>query len=444
MRIAWFTPFSPHSAIGHYSEAVVDKFAETHAVTLYVPAGDNGIDPRPTRHSLVRLPEKPHSAFLAGLDQFDALIYNMGDYFPYHHAIFEVLVRKPGVVILHDLVMRTFFFSYCVEHLGDREELVRLAEYDHGPEAAQHMREIVIECKRTESADDPERLKWPLFKSALGRCIGVVTHSDYMRERVAESVAFPIAKLDFPCFGPLVSRLEAFRSPKPKREGPVNLLTFGMINPNKMVHATIEAIGRSDRLRRSVTFTALGQVVPSYLERLNELIRQFDLNEVVHIRGRVSDDELCHAMQQADVAINLRNPHMGESSASLLDALLAGLPTIVWDHGSYAEFPETVVLKVSSEQQLTKALEESVADAALRLRMSEAARTHALNRFNTANYCEQLQEFLERVLYQKPCLTLIDQLSDRLAEMGIASNDELVTRLAGEIASLADTQPEAA
>jgi glycosyltransferase involved in cell wall biosynthesis len=265
-----------------------------------------------------------------------------------------------------------------------------------------------------------------------------------MRDRVAEAVSVPVAKLDFPCFGPLVTRLDSFRLPKSKPEGPVSLLTFGMINPNKMVHATIEAIGRSEQLRRAVTFTALGQVAPSYLGQLDELIHQHNLNEVVRIRGRVSDDELRDALRQADVAINLRNPHMGESSASLLDALLAGLPTVVWDHGSYAEFPDTVVLKVASEPQLTKILEKIVADAALRRRMSEAARTYALSRFNTADYCDQLHKYLEQVLYQKPCLALIDQLSDRLAEMGIASNDELVARLAGEIATLSDASPDAA
>ncbi|HEY1859287.1 MAG TPA: glycosyltransferase [Gemmataceae bacterium] len=436
MKIAWFTPFGPQSAIGHYSEAVVDALAERHAVTVYAPCGAEGLEPRSTRHPLVRLPETPDAALLVGLEQFDVLIYNMGDYFPYHHAIYEVLLRRPGVVVLHDLVMRTFFFSYCLEHHGDREELVRLAECDHGPEAGHHAREVVVEGRRSESPDDPERLRWPLFKSALGRCLGVVAHSEYVRGRVAEAVPVPVAKLDFPCFGPLVARLHEFPSPKPKGDGPVNLVTFGMINPNKMVHATIEAIGQSKRLRQAVTFSVLGQVVPSYLERLNGLIRNYELGNVVQLRGRVSDDELRDALRQADVAINLRNPHMGESSASLLDSLLAGIATIVWDHGSYAEFPDEVVSKVSSEQQLARVLEKLAANAGLRRRMGEAARSHSLNRFNTARYCDQLHQFLEAVLWNKPRLALVDQLSDRLAEMGVAPNDELIGRLAEEIASL--------
>jgi glycosyltransferase involved in cell wall biosynthesis len=440
MKIAWFTPFGPQSAIGHYSEAVVDKLAEEHTVTLYAPCGAEGLEPRTTRHPLVRLPEKPDAGLLVGLEKFDVLIYNMGDYFPYHHAIFEVLLRRPGIVVLHDLVMRTFFFSYCLEHHGDRQELVRLAECDHGPEAAQHAREVVIERRRTESPDDAERLRWPLFQSALGRCLGVVTHSKYVHRRVTEAVPVPVAKLDFPCFGPLLTRLDDFRLPKPKREGPVNILTFGMINPNKMVHATIEAIGQSERLRQAVTFAVLGQVAPSYLERLNELIQSYNLGKVVQVRGRVSDDELRDALRQADIAINLRNPHMGESSASLLDALLAGLTTVVWDHGSYAEFPVEVVCKISSEQELGPALEKLAADAGLRLRMGEAARVHALSRFNTATYCDRLAQFIEKVLWNKPCLALVDQLSDRLAEMGVAPNDELIGRLAEEIARLSGTE----
>src|SRR6202035_1766368 len=113
MKIAWFTPFGPRSAIGNYSEAIVDKLAEKHTVTVYAPCGGDGREPRATRHPLGRLPEDADEQLLAGLARFDALVYNMGDYFPYHHSIYEVLLRRPGVVVLHDLVMRDFFFGYC-------------------------------------------------------------------------------------------------------------------------------------------------------------------------------------------------------------------------------------------------------------------------------------------------------------------------------------------
>ena len=35
MRIAWFTPFNPNSAIGHYSETVVQELAKTDDVVIY-------------------------------------------------------------------------------------------------------------------------------------------------------------------------------------------------------------------------------------------------------------------------------------------------------------------------------------------------------------------------------------------------------------------------
>jgi glycosyltransferase involved in cell wall biosynthesis len=433
MKIAWFTPFGPESSIGHYSETIVDHLAERHVVTVYAPGSP---EPRPTRHPLVRLPETPTLSLLSALDAHDALIYNMGDSYPNHLAIYECLLRRPGIVILHDLVMRDFFIGYCLIHQGDREQLVRLAECDHGPEAAQHCRDLFITCERAESIDDPERLRWPMFKSALGRCLGVVVHSDFARGQVARAVPAPVAKLDFPGHGPIGKRYEEFGQRTTKSGGSVQFVTFGLIHQNKMVHATIEAIGRSERLREAVTFTVLGSVTPSYLERLTSLIQSFNLNDRVSLRGRVSDDELRSALSQSDCAINLRNPHMGESSGSLLDALFAGLPTVVWNHGSYAELPDDVVCKISSEQELGPVLEKLAADSGLRRRMGEAARAHALGRFNTASYCERLDQFIEKVLWNKPCVALVDQLSDCLAEMGVAPNDELIGRLADEVASL--------
>ena len=63
----------------------------------------------------------------------------------------------------------------------------------------------------------------------------------------------------------------------------------------------------------------------------------------MRLPGRLSDDDLWQQLTQADVVVNLRNPHFGESSASLLDALLAEAAIVVWNHGYYAEFPDDVV-----------------------------------------------------------------------------------------------------
>src|SRR5262245_55962767 len=102
MKIAWFTPYNPRSAIGDYGHAIVGALrgSGTEAV---VYAAEPDMDPRPSDLPVVRVPSEPDAGFLATLDRFDALVYNFGDYMPYHRTIYDDALRRPGIVVLHDV-----------------------------------------------------------------------------------------------------------------------------------------------------------------------------------------------------------------------------------------------------------------------------------------------------------------------------------------------------
>lgn len=427
MRIAWFTPFSPRSAIGHYSAAILAELATGHRVTVFSPAGSGADLPRSTAHPLVPLPDLPTPALLAALSEFDAVVYNMGNYPPYHLHIYETAVRFPGVVVLHDLVMRDFFLDYAMRVTGQPDLFPALLGYAHGPDAEGHGRDVV-RGRVTEQINDPRRLVWPLFLPSLRGAVGAVVHSAYAHRRVCEAVSLPVAQLNFPLFGPARELASATRAPAPSG-GPVRLLTFGMLNPNKLIHTTIEAIGQSRTLRARVRFEVIGGGEDGYKAGLNEVIRRHRLEKVVDLAGWQPDDRLRSALAAADVVVNLRNPHTGESSASLLDSLVAGVPTVVWDHGFYSEFPDDIVVKVKAEEELGPALERLVDDPGLRADMGRAAREHAVRRFDTTAYCTGLTKFLERMAAVRQFAPLTDRVTDLLQEMGCTAEDDTVRRI---------------
>jgi glycosyltransferase involved in cell wall biosynthesis len=243
-----------------------------------------------------------------------------------------------------------------------------------------------------------------------------------------------VCKLDFPTFGPIAMAAGQAPARTARPGAKVRLLTFGVVHPNKLVHATIEAIAASPLLRREVTFTVIGNGRLEYMTSLENLVRDRALKDVVTLAGYRPDDQLRQALFSADVVVNLRNPHLGESSASLLDALIAGLPTVVWDHGFYSEFPDGVVCKISSERQLRPILEQLVTSPARRQRMGATARAHVLERFSTAAYCRGFHAFVNLVQSHKLILSLADGASDRLIEMGAAAIDGLAERVGGELA----------
>lgn len=430
MRIAWFTPFSPRSAIGHYSEAIVGELRKAHDVVLFVP-GDEGVEsPRITPHPIITMPDLPTDEIVACLRGFDAVVYNLGNFPRYHLAVYETAVRHPGVVVLHDLVMRDFFLAYSCTLLARPDLFPTLLGYAHGPDAEAHGRDVI--AGRVAEQEDPRRLAYPLFRPCLRGAVGAVVHSEFARGRV-DGCGMPVAKLDFPLFGPARELAHVSHTPRPT-DAPVKVLTFGVVAPNKLVHTTIDAIGRSDLLRRRVMFEVIGGGEKSYLAKLTDLIARHQLGDVVTLAGWQPDDRLKAALAEADVVVNLRNPHTGESSASLLDALVSGVPTVVWDHGFYAEFPDDVVVKVKDETELRPALERLVGDAELRERMGRTAREHAVQRFDTARYCEGLVEFLEGAFSAAPLSGLADRAGDVLAELGCGPGDDLARRVAREIA----------
>jgi hypothetical protein len=141
----------------------------------------------------------------------------------------------------------------------------------------------------------------------------------------------------------------------------------------------------------------------------------------------------------AGVIVNLRNPHYGESSWSLLESTSAGKATVVWGHGSYDEVPEDVVVKIRSVAELRPALERLVTDRAMRDSLGSRASAYARTVFSSARYADEVLEFAEAARYNAPVLRLADFASAALVQLR-TSDPELLRRVSAEIVSLAGVQ----
>src|SRR5437762_1535146 len=78
-------------------------------------------------------------------------------------------------------------------------------------------------------------------------------------------------------------------------------------------------------------------------EAVRERIRSYGIENLVRLRGHVSDAELDAALDAADLALNLRNPTMGEASLSQLQIWDHALPSLVTRLGWYAALPKEAV-----------------------------------------------------------------------------------------------------
>ena len=134
-------------------------------------------------------------------------------------------------------------------------------------------------------------------------------------------------------------------------------------------------------LRRRVPgarLTFVGGVTDGYRDELLARAEAAGAGGAVALTGHVSDAEYDEILSRATCAVQLRTFTNGESSAAVMDALSAGLPTVVTQLGAMAELPDDVVVPVrpgAGAEEVAEVLDELLDDADRRAALG--ARAHA-------------------------------------------------------------------
>jgi glycosyltransferase involved in cell wall biosynthesis len=424
MRIGWLTPFSRASAIGQFSSIVADELQLGHDVTIYVSDVHDPEAIWPTR-CRVRFLADAHQPISADeMVQYDLLVYNLGNHVWFHKDIFEISLNHPGLVILHDLVMHHFFSMYYLEVKKNHESYLRELARSHG-QAGTEIGKYVTSGKSTlDFWSSDQMLEFHMAPAAVQGGFGVVVHSDYALKALQQTSPVPVKKIEFP--RPLVADSTVPVTSESGRR--VRILTYGMVNPNKLVRETIRSIAESPVLRERVQFDVVGAAGMSeeYFRSLQVLTKDLGLSDQVTFHGRQPDEVLHEKIHAADIILNIRNPHFGESSWTLLETLHLAKPTVVWKHGYYDEFPDDVVVKVDSMEKLTPVLEQLVLADGYRGILGERARSHARSRFSTSRYCTELMDFARRARYYRPIVGLsqyLDAAAKEVSASGPTASD---------------------
>lgn len=367
-RVAWWSPLPPDpSGIADYAEELLPHLARRWDVELFVDGGQV-TGPLAEAHRI----HDPHDAEGA-LDRFDAVLYHLGNN-PAHSGAYEALLRRPGLVVLHDaslahlVIGRTHlagrtdrFFAELRAQYGDRAvETIRRHFYLHEP-----------------APWDVDPLRYPLFGRALGAAHAVLVHSRFAAAVLAAAAPrLPVEVVEHHCLAPPAGVASAKSAPGEGR--PVVFCTAGYLTPAKRIDVVLRALARL-RGRLPFRYRLVGDVPASY--PLFGLIRDHGLLDEVELVGRVSKDRLYEELAAADVCVNLRHPTSGETSGIVQRALAAGRPVVVNDTGWFGELPGDCAVKVAVGEgevpALATVLEALARDPERRLAMSRAALRYA-------------------------------------------------------------------
>jgi len=428
MRILWATPWNVDSAIARVSSMVVKEL------------GRLGVEVRVVRtEDLLQISSKTlQKAPLARLpfqidpdEAYDATVINFGDHWPFHAKALDLLDAKPCVAVLHDATMLNFFLGKA--HASGSEEAVqRLCDegirlYGSAPDATQ-----------TPSPNDygwvtSTAEHWPFMHEITSRANAVVVHSDHC-----------IASLpDDGRTKPHVLMLPAFPTPRKRapraslEAGPIRLCTIGHMNENKRVASVIRAIVSSPFLKDCLIYSLVGPVTKDQRDSLESLALALDY-QGLRILGRVSDHELGEQLNDSDVICCLRHPALEGGSASILEVLQYGRPTLVTDRGCYRQIPDGLVWKVDPHHEvpeIARLLEEICTRYPGALERACQAPAWVQANCSARRYAQRIITICKSVLPFKAAAYAQRRLEARAASFGAGDDDPLRAR----IASLADS-----
>jgi len=375
LRLDYVSPLPPvRSGIADYSADLLPLLAA---------------HPQVAELRLVRLPDQAVAEELAAtyplLDAAEwaaeatgdrLALYQMGNN-PYHEAVLELALERPGVLVLHDLVLHHLLVERTLSR-GVLEPYVEQLERDHG-----WVGRAVATTRRWGGYTDAGVFALPAHRTLLRRQRGVLVHSAWAAGMIAEEDA-EIAVRTLPMGVPLppaagppggAAARAARRALGLPEEAPL-LGSFGFQTPIKRTAAAVRALARPQLA--GAHLLVVGEVSPQV--DLVAAARRAGVAGRVHVTGFVDYALFEQALAACDLALNLRYPTAGETSASLLRLLAAGRPALVSDYAQFRDLPSAAVVRVplgdGEEEALAAAAAALLADRPRLQAMGEAARRH--------------------------------------------------------------------
>ena len=453
MKLNWFSPLPPAATdIAHFTMRVLPALSQRADVTLWTVSQARA-SARASIEAFSRLADirtfDLNRVPWEDLNRADVCIYNIGNNPVFHGAIWQVARRHAGIVILHDTRLHNFFDGLYRVQLRDLAGYLEVMSFYYGEEGLRDG----VDCYRNEARNIKEMSEqYPLTEHALENSLGVIVHTEQAFAELSKRSDRPVAYLTLPFTVPGLQ--DCTRSSPGRRtprsdssDAPYRLIMFGYIGRNRRLEAVLEALhGMPGRERFHLD--VFGEILDNE-DQIRRQIRDLGLKKLVTLHGFAPEEKLDEALLQADLAINLRYPTMGEASGSQLRIWAHALPSLVTNVGWYATLPEEAVVHVRADKNevgdIQSGLRAFVDDRARFAELGERGRKILEEQHAPEKYALGLVEFVEEITHHRVHAALLS-LAERSGAItsdlfGKEASDAIVSNVGNEIRSLTNCYP---
>jgi glycosyltransferase involved in cell wall biosynthesis len=402
-RIAFLGPVPPtKTGIATYDRAVLDGLARI-GFTQELPI--DVVWPVSQRH-------------ITEVPAYELAIYQLGNNVEHHLDIYRMAWHVPGLVVLHDLALDDFVrgLQAANDPLGTQAV----------PEAGEARRNL-----RSVDARRNEPLRTPWAAAIARRARGIIVHADfgrrYLREMGCRTPVYvvPHPPVELPeAIDRAASRGPRLRARLGSQGCRLLVVAAGEVNEAKRLETVFAAVGS---LPSDVHLAVVGRPVSTW--DIGAASGRHDLGDRLHVVLDASDEDFLGWIHAADVVVDLRYPHRGEVSGSLVRAMQIGRPTIVSATGTYLDEPDGAVLTIAAgpgdPRELAQRIRLLGEDAELRTSVGERARRYMeelrTSEATARGYVEAIRG--TRAILRDPTGPTMGRWARSLADIGVRQRE---------------------
>jgi glycosyltransferase involved in cell wall biosynthesis len=388
VRLAFVTPLPPApTGIADYAADVLGLLAGRHEIDAFHDQDRVEADRLPSScalHKTSTLRARDHAR------PYDLVIYQMGNG-RLHDAVYDLLPRRPGLLVLHDLVLHhsragMFLDSPEARAYARDPSSPSLREAARGP-LDRYAEELTYvypaEARRLAPAflgtvGDLLPYAYPLFRIPVEAARLIAVHNEFMADAIrAEVPEAEVARIQMAAEAAPIDeqRVAALRARHGIGPDDFVVGSFGLVTREKRVETIARAVARAAAHVSRSRLMLVGPVVDP--EGLRRMLQARGVLERTVITDRVPLDDLAAYMEAADLAVHLRYPTGRETSAALLRILAQGRPTVISDLQHLADIPDDAVARADvtdEEGEVTRAILSLHDKPDARTRLGRAAR----------------------------------------------------------------------
>jgi len=336
IKIAMITPWTPQqTGIATYAEHLSEALSSLTSLSIFTPCKK----PEQSRHPDCTF--YPLNALKKMYEQFDAVIYHIGNNAAFHKDIYKLAWHYPGIIVLHDYNIQPFLLHSF--YLDKKESS------DYYFDALAYYEDLDITAIKASNAHPMlDTWKYPSCEALVKRAKAVIVHNHWVKKQLAQHEHVHVVPLSIINHWSVdETKLSQLRSTYKLDPSHYILGIFGHCNKNKRVHIVLEAATRLLEKGYPIKLLAVGKLDAAIetLLQSNEVLKPHVIQT-----DYVDDDVFVHLMTLCDIIINLRKPSMGETSGPLAMALALGKATLVSNYHQFAELPDDITIKIDTDE----------------------------------------------------------------------------------------------